>query len=484
MSHDVTEMINRLRVAGGDTTEVEVKSAAGGLPVSLTATLSALANQPGGGTIILGLDEQAGFRPVGLVDPQVLKQGLAAKARAFTPPVRLTVDDGEVDGAAVVVARVHECDRSSKPCRVTATGTAYLRSYDGDYALSEVEEQGFLAARQAPLFDRSPVEDATIDDLDTELVDAFLGAVRERDPAGLGRFADDAELLRRGGVTIDGGQPTVAGLLALGAHPQQWFPRYVIQAAAAPLPTDSAATRARNQVTISGPVPRMLDAALLWARRTFDTAIVAESDGTVHDRPSYPLVAFRELVANALIHRDLDHWSAGLAVEVRLLRDRLVVANPGGLYGITVDRLGRDAVTSARNARLVAICQHVRTPQTGARVIEALASGIPTVTEALADHGLPPAHYVDSGIRFTVVLHQFATATPAVTAEPKLGATERRVYQALTSQGRTARELAEELGLSAPNIRRSLRNLRGRGLVIQLGGRGRTTTYQRRPDGV
>jgi hypothetical protein len=33
-----------------------------------------------------------------------------------------------------------------------------------------------------------------------------------------------------------------------------------------------------------------------------------------------------------------------------------VVTNPGGLYGITVDRLGHDAVTSARNGRLVAIC--------------------------------------------------------------------------------------------------------------------------------
>ncbi|SBW27095.1 transcriptional regulator [Candidatus Protofrankia californiensis] len=202
-------------------------------------------------------------------------------------------------------------------------------------------------------------------------------------------------------------------------------------------------------------------------------------DGSVRDRPIYPLVAFRELVANALIHRDLDHWSAGLAVEVRLLRDRLVVANPGGLYGITVDRLGRDAVTSARNARLVAICQHVRSPQTGARVIEALASGIPTVTEALADQGLPPAHYVDSGIRFTVVLHQFATAPPVATAEPTLGATERRVYQALTRQGRTVSDLTEELGLSAPNIRKALRNLRGRGLILQLGGRGKATTYQR-----
>ncbi|WP_226931130.1 hypothetical protein [Parafrankia sp. CH37] len=54
------------------------------------------------------------------------------RARAFAPPVRLTIDDAEVNGAAVVVAQVHECDRPAKPCRVAATGTAYLRGYDGD----------------------------------------------------------------------------------------------------------------------------------------------------------------------------------------------------------------------------------------------------------------------------------------------------------------------------------------------------------------
>src|ERR1035441_1331050 len=111
-AEDLTGLISELRAAGGDAGGVEVKSAAGGLPSSITSTLSSLANLPGGGLVILGVDERAGFRPVPLADPQALKQGLAARARNFSPPVRLTVGDGIVDGAPVIVARVHEIGRA------------------------------------------------------------------------------------------------------------------------------------------------------------------------------------------------------------------------------------------------------------------------------------------------------------------------------------------------------------------------------------
>jgi ATP-dependent DNA helicase RecG len=464
-------MLAELRLAGGDVTSVEVKAARGGLPESLTSTLSALANLPGGGTIILGLDEAAGFRPVRLADPQALKQGLAAKARSFIPPVRLDIQDGTVDGSPVVIAEVSECDRSAKPCRVASTGKAYLRGYDGDFLLSDLEEQAFLAARKPPMFDRAPVEDATAGDLDEDLVESFIASIRRSDPEGRGRFADRGELLRRSGVLAADGAPTVAGVLALGLYPQQWFPRFVIQAAAEPLPGAPPGTRARNQLTIDGPIPRMLDRAMEWARRSFDTAIVAAPDGSVHDRYAYPLVAFRELIANTLIHRDLDDWSAGLAIEVRLRRDRLVITNPGGLYGITVDRLGHEPVTSARNARLVAICQHVYSAETGARAIEALASGIPIITGALAEAGLPPAHYIDSGIRFTVIMRQPASAPAPATREQV-------IYDAFGDAPVTVADLEARTGLPAYTIRRSLRGLRAQGLIEQQGGRGRPTTYR------
>ncbi|GLY32356.1 ATP-binding protein [Kineosporia sp. NBRC 101731] len=468
-------LVARLRAAGEDTTDVEVKAAAGGLPDSLTPSLSALANLPGGGTIILGLDERADFAPVGLSSVQQLKQGLVSKSRSLVPPVQLAIGDGTVHGQPVVIARVHECDPSSKPCRVAATGKAYLRSYDGDFELSQVEEQGFLAARTLPHFDRRPVEGATREDLDEELLSSFIRAVRDRDPSGLGRFRSNEELLRRAGVALDGGQPSVAGLLALGVYPQQFFPRYVIQAAAESRPDDPIGVRARNQMTITGPIPRMLDEAMAWARRAFDSVITTEAGGMVVDQPEYPLVAFRELIANALVHRDLDNWSEGLSVEVRLRRDRLVVSNPGGLYGITADRLGREGVTSARNARLVAICQHVRTPDTGARVIEALASGLPIVGSSLSEAGLPPAKFFDAAIRFTALLTRSDVRKKSGTS---LTPTQQRIYEALERMS-TVKELEDALGLAGATLRKALRAMANLGLVSQQGGRGRSTTYHR-----
>ncbi|MFI5499871.1 ATP-binding protein [Nocardia asteroides] len=504
MPVDLTDLVSDLRRTGGDCTDIEVKACAGGLPQSLTSSLSALANHPGGGKIILGLDERNNFWPVELTNYQELKQGLAKKARSLTPPVRLTIEDGEVDGSPVIAARVHECSPSAKPCRVDANGKAYLRGYDGDFQMSTLEEQAFLALRQPAHFDRELVPGARRSDLDDELVEDLQRNVRDRDRRGLGRFLGD-DLLRRIGAISAEGAPTTAGMLALGIHPQQWFPRFVIQAAAEVRTADVAGARARNQVTITGPIPRMLDAAMEWAAQTFDNTIATRPDGRVVDVPAYPFVAFRELIANALLHRDLDSWSAGMAVEVRLRRDRLVITNPGGLYGITLDRLGKDVVTSARNMRLVNICQYLRVPDSGDRVIEALATGIPTVAGALEIAGLPPACYADGGIRFTAVLKprelhtdSAPSSTPRDARMPltpmtveaynrlehltrlrrNLTPTQRRVIETLRKGPHSVADLQPILGLSASGIRKSLAILCDSGEILRIGGPGKITVYQ------
>ncbi len=472
---DLTELVAELRLAGGDRTDVEVKLAVGGLPVSIGQSLSALSNLPGGGYVLLGIDEGAGLVPVRLPDRQKLKQGLSSRGRSLVPPPRMSVFDATVDGVVIVAARVEECDPAMKPCRTSVGGPAYLRGYDGDFTLSVLEEQAFLAARSAPSADRIPVEGPTLDDLDTDLLDRWTENVGRFDATGLGRFTGD-ELLRRGGV-IDGksGRVTVAGLLTFGKYPQEWFPRWVVQLAVLPTLNDPRGTRVENAVVASGPIPVMLDVAVDWARRTFGTRVVGRGDGTVRDETEYPLEAFRELIANALIHRDLCAWSEGYAVEVRLGEGRLVVANPGGLFGISVDRLGREAVTSARNRTLISLCRFAETPS-GVRVVEALATGLQRVESQLVTAGLPSPRFLDQGIRFTVLLEQARHDRTA----PSLSGTAQRVYAVLATGPRSATFIAAELGLEVPNTRRVLRQLVVRRLVVQEGGPGQRGTVYRR----
>jgi ATP-dependent DNA helicase RecG len=482
--YDIAPLVAQLRAARGDTARVEVKTAAGGLPESLTSTLSALANMPGGGLVILGLDEATGFTPAGLPDPQALKQALGNKARTYTPPVGITIHDTEVDGRPVIVAEVAECPVAMKPCVVTSSGKAFVRSYDGDFELSDLEKTAFLVNRTHPAFDRELVPGSSRDDLDPRLVADYLRTVRLRDPDGLGRYEDDDELLRRAGVLarIDDGRTglTVAGVLTLGLYPQQWFPRWVISAASMPNPAGSA-VRAEAPELITGPIPIMLAKAMRWARSVFTEALVTGDDGNVRSDREYPLDAFRELVSNALVHRDLAEWSRGYAIEVRHFPDRIVVSNPGGLFGITIDRLGEAGVTSARNAQIISICQRVVVPDDETRVVEALATGIPTIAAALERGGLPPARYLDQGIRFTAICRRRTVGVARATTQVR-GRSMRAVLARLTDQPQTVREVMAATGFHELNTRRMLNTLLRRGLVVSAQGADGLLRYRRAPE--
>jgi ATP-dependent DNA helicase RecG len=132
--------------------------------------LRGVANLPGGGWVVLGLDERAGFVPVTLSAVAVLKQGLAGKARACVPPVQLEFIDAELAGLPIIIAKVAATAGSAKPCRVRSAGRAWMRSWDGDVAMSELEEQAFLAQRSQPVFDEQAVQHGRRDDLDPETV--------------------------------------------------------------------------------------------------------------------------------------------------------------------------------------------------------------------------------------------------------------------------------------------------------------------------
>lgn len=397
---ELTNLVVELRARRGDFTEVEVKRGSGGVP-RCAETLCAFGNMPAGGTILVGLDEAAGFTAVPLPSIAAVEAGVAAQARtAVEPPVSVDFQLAQVDGVDIVVVEVAGLPSHQRPCRTG--GRAYLRQADGDYVMSEQEVQQTLALRARPRYDAMPQDATSVDDLDASLVRTYLSEVRSssRRLAGL----PDDEILQRKGVAR-GSLLTTGGVYALGTYPQELEPSLSITAAVQ-LPRETGG-RSRDLQHMDGPLPELLSQAMEWVRRNTQTTIRVGEDGRARDAAEIPLVAVRELVANALVHRDLGPHTRGRRVEIRLLDDKLVISNPGGLWGITNEQLGQPEGKSAVNEFLYDICKYTRTSE-GDRVIEGEGGGIREVEASLRAAGLAPPRFIDKGISFTVVVPRHA----------------------------------------------------------------------------
>ena len=127
-------------------------------------------------------------------------------------------------------------------------------------------------------------------------------------------------------------------------------------------------------------------------------------DGHRVDKYPYSLTVFRELIVNALMHRDYSYASHAMQVQVEVFPDRITILNPGGLYGgISAEDLGEEYVSTSRNSALSRLLEFVELPQGGA-VAENRGSGIRTVFKELSDAGMNPPTFESSLTRMKVTI--------------------------------------------------------------------------------
>lgn len=410
----LSRLVAQLRSMRSDTHSVEVKSAVGKLPKSLCETLSAFSNGAGG-TVVLGLDEGTGFRPVPGFDAVKTREALArACADDVHPPVRGEIEILPFEDAYVVVAYVPEISPLSKPAYVRGRGEyqgSFIRGGDGDRRLSDYEVGLLHANRGQPRDDREPVAGASAADLEDDAVAALLRRMRRRQPRAF-RSVPDEVALRRLGVLVpaspdtDGLVPSLAGLLTLGTYPQEFFPQLNVTFVV--LPSDQAGVvpeggpRFIDNRSLNGPIPWVVSDAVDAIARNMRVAGTVRGVGR-EDVYEYPVEALREAIVNAIMHRDYSPPSRGAQVQVEMYPGRLVVRNPGGLFGpVAEGELGTEGVTSSRNPVLSALLQEVQLPDSDRVICENRGTGIPTMLEQLRRSGTASVKFSNAISHFTV----------------------------------------------------------------------------------
>lgn len=266
-----------------------------------------------------------------------------------------------------------------------ARGTATRRVGAECRPFPPEEQRQALAARG--MYDWSAQRSgATHDDLDpTQLVRIrrLLVDIGKPDVARL----DPVHMLQDLRLADPSGTPARAALLLAGNETalREWILQYEYAYQYRPSSGSESATRFRERRPILAAIDRVIDT--VTARTVIHPLNVA--GGVQLQLHDYPDEAVRELLVNALVHRDYEIEGT---TEVDHSPERLIVSSPGGLvYGVTPANILTHPSTP-RNRLLLETLATLH-------VAERTGQGIDRVYREMLRVGKPPPNFADHGTR-------------------------------------------------------------------------------------
>jgi len=338
---------------------------------------------------------------------------------------------------------------------------------------------------QASPFEVAAMDDLTVDRLHPQAVSELVEVVIEPEF----RIRDDASehaLALRGLAIRRNKQVSIvnrAGCILFHPQPGTRFPQCEILADA----YDEAriSGRPKGMETINAPLLAAVRQALAFVdKHTFHPHRTVGLNNVRLDE--YPEVALREVLINALAHR--DYADATRKILLRVFSDRIEVSSPGyPLKPLTLAKLEKGNYRPCSRNPLItqtlALMHHM----------EQRGTGFARMRDAMLDHGLAPPQLSSSDGYFVVTLpgpdgkydrirvtgKVAGPVTPAI--EEKLtGRQKQMVAILLEGKELTSRDCERRFAVTRPVIAKDFKHLQELGLAERIGS-GRSTRYRASP---
>ncbi|MEO5374209.1 MAG: putative DNA binding domain-containing protein [Alphaproteobacteria bacterium] len=342
------------------------------------------------GYLIVGVDDKGRSGGVQITDEVLRNLGGLRDDGNIQPLPSLTVEKVPYGGDIVAVVTV--LPAPMPPVRYK--GRVCIRTGPRRGYATEQEERRLIERRvaQARTFDAEPCLDGTVADLSLPV---FLTGYRQQAIAAEvieeNHRPVEQQLASLRFFDLKRGCPTHAGVLLFGQDVRQWLPGAYIQFLRI------------GGTSLDAPVinDRELEGDLLTVLRELDALINAHSvqfpvaESALRERmvEAYPGVAVRELVMNAVMHRD---YASTAPLRLTWFDDRLEIQSPGGLYGeASPENFPRQ--TSYRNPVVAESLKALG-------YVNRYGRGVLRAQEALARNASPPAEFsFDAGYVLAII---------------------------------------------------------------------------------
>jgi len=362
--------------------------------LSLARTMVSFANTSGG-LIIIGADpKEKTIVGVNIYGSKSIEKDMVKIGQdRCSPPVIPEVAIRKVGRKNIVAVSV----KAGKNKPYYAEGHCYIRDGQHVRVAASGEIQSMSPGRK--LFkkgvggDSLPVEKATYNDLDSAKIEDYIEKRKkrfksEKDISTKILLENIGILVRRNGSLL----PSTAGLLLFGKDPQRFLWSSSVNMAKFK-GTDKAGSII-DRKELRATIPEMIDEAQQFVVRHMKLSGMFEGLKRL-DLPEYPLVAVREAVANAIVHRDYNFKEA--CIRIFMFDDRIEIYTPGGLPGpVTVENM--EYTQYSRNKIIVEALLLME------GYIEKLGTGVRRIKKAAQENGLKEPKFVETGVDFILTL--------------------------------------------------------------------------------
>ena len=460
--------LNELRrlVAQGENHTVEFKRTTGELREGLEALCAFLNTK--GGSVLFGVDRKGRIEGQ-QVSEQTIHE-LTDKLTHFEPPAPVDIERVKLGQGRELIALSARSNQEGAPYALD--GRAFERSGNTTRRMSQHRYESLLLERAHARrrWENQPAVDVKLDDLDREeiLRTRELAIQQHRisagSPRGVGELLDRLKLRRNGVITQ-------AALILYGKEFLPDYPQGLLKLGrfrGTEVTGDILDNRQEYLHAFA-----MVREAEAWLGRTLPLS-ARFPKGTIfrEDRLPVPPDALREILLNAVMHRDYAQPNSYVAVAV--FDDRIEIRSVGTLpAGVTLDMLSKRHLSRPRNP-LIAGAFHL----TGA--VEVWGRGTNRVIEACRKHGIPPPAFEErSGcliVTFKATVAEARASAPPAAPQDR-AARDAAVLKYVARHGSISRrQFIELFDKSRETARRELQAMVQAGRLAQV-GRGRSVKY-------